>query len=94
MFVGKELARLLAKFQALDEFLKELLPLADPNGKLHGLLQVRIVAPLPKRLVHRFHIAHRPEEDNLSRQLSLVLLQILFVFGVDPDRGPIDRPMT
>ena len=93
VLLGEESSSLLAKFQPLDKCREEIFMLAHVYWKFHLGLQIRVVTPLPERLIDWLHLAHLAKENNLPLQLPLVFLEILFVFGVNPNRLPALRPV-
>src|SRR5579871_3827508 len=94
MFFREELARLLAKLEALDEVREEVSMIAHMYRIIGHLLQIGIFITFEERLVDRLHISHRPKEDDLSRQLSFVLLQIFLVVRIDPNSVSTHRAMA
>src|SRR5579872_5036471 len=94
VFVGKKLSSLLAEFQPFDKRREEVLMLPHVHRKLHLALQIRVIAPLPQRLVNGLYVPHLAEENYLPFQLPLVLLEILFVLGIDPNCLPALRSVA
>ncbi len=70
MLLGKESSSLLAEFQPLDKCREEIFMLSHVYWKLDMGLQIRVVTPLPERLIDWLHLAHLAKENNLPLQLS------------------------
>src|SRR6516164_9134955 len=85
--VREKLPQFLLEFHSLHISLQKGLEICRPDRVLLELLQFGVVVAGEQRLVHRLDLAHLAQQDNLSTELALVRIEILFFLDVCPD-GP------